>query len=287
MNTTMNTVNQTFDWTRFTHTLRKEVVENKRAILFTILGIYGLLTLIMIVGNVTSGTGGLNMVNDVVAEKTPQRTVVGILGFAIMITASLSFKGLTTKAGRVNMFSSPSSMLEKFLANISIYIIGFIVVFFICAQLADLTRIAALSFFEEADFVVPGPINFLDIWNVPSGNIPFATLQKGMSYSLVLGVFASAGLYLLGSVLWPRLSLLKTFAAINVIQFSLMLIIMPMFAVGFNKQDFALSIFEYFSTDNNFAVFIISLSIFQAVLFFGLAWYLFKHKDVISLKWWK
>ena len=51
MNTTMNTVNQIFDWSRFTATLRKEVVENWRPILFTLLGLYGLLTLIMIVGN--------------------------------------------------------------------------------------------------------------------------------------------------------------------------------------------------------------------------------------------
>ena len=36
--TTMNTVNQTFDWSRFTAALRKELVENKRAILFTLLG---------------------------------------------------------------------------------------------------------------------------------------------------------------------------------------------------------------------------------------------------------
>ena len=33
MNTAMNTVNQTFNWSRFTAALRKELVENKRAIL--------------------------------------------------------------------------------------------------------------------------------------------------------------------------------------------------------------------------------------------------------------
>ena len=49
MNTTMNTVNQIFDWNRFTATLRKEVVENWRPILFTLLGTYGLLTIIMII----------------------------------------------------------------------------------------------------------------------------------------------------------------------------------------------------------------------------------------------
>ena len=52
----MNTVNQTFDWSRFTAALRKELVENKRAILFTLLGTFGLLTIIMILGNLSTST---------------------------------------------------------------------------------------------------------------------------------------------------------------------------------------------------------------------------------------
>ena len=42
MNKTMNTVSQTFNWSRFVATLRKELVENRRAILFSIIGIYAL-----------------------------------------------------------------------------------------------------------------------------------------------------------------------------------------------------------------------------------------------------
>ena len=49
----MNTVNQTFNWSRFVATLRKELVESKRGILITLLSVYGLLTMVMIIGNVT------------------------------------------------------------------------------------------------------------------------------------------------------------------------------------------------------------------------------------------
>ena len=48
MNTTMNTVNQTFNWSRFMAALRKEIVENKRMLLFSVIGMYGLLSMIMI-----------------------------------------------------------------------------------------------------------------------------------------------------------------------------------------------------------------------------------------------
>ncbi len=64
MNTTMNTsVNQTFDWSRFTATLRKELVENKRGILFTVICIYGLLTLMMIIGNLIGHNPVLSLIH--------------------------------------------------------------------------------------------------------------------------------------------------------------------------------------------------------------------------------
>ena len=89
MNTT---VNQTFDWSRFTAALRKEVVENKRAILFTLLGTYGLLTMIMILGNVSFG--GADVINDALDNYVPHKVVYGIFSFAIIIVASLAFRKL-------------------------------------------------------------------------------------------------------------------------------------------------------------------------------------------------
>ena len=73
MNTTMNTVNQIFDWSRFTATLRKEVVENWRPIVFTLLGVYGLLTMFMILGNAISFD---DAVSDAMSEgMVPQKAV--------------------------------------------------------------------------------------------------------------------------------------------------------------------------------------------------------------------
>ena len=287
MNTTMNTVNQTFDWSRFTATLRKELVENKRAILFTLLGTFGLLTMIMILGNLSTGTG--KQINEVLEYYMPQKMVFVFLSFATMIVASLAFRKLTNKTGRIEMFTSPSSMLEKFLVNALIYVIGYIVAFFICAQLADFTRIAVLWFFRDEYFIVPGPVNFLNlipdaVYGFGFGNAASGDPAKWMCINMFIGLLAGPGLFLLGSILWPRLSLLKTFAAVYGIETILGIIIMIVAMNIKDTESFAFWVMDHLED------FMIGMTIFSfllAILYWGLSWYLFKRKDVVSLKWWK
>ena len=285
MITTMNTVNQIFNWNRFTAALRKEVVENWRTIVFTILGIYLLLTVIMILGNFIDSISD-NIVSSLM-NMVPQKTVFFMLTIALMVVASLSFRNLKSKNGRVALFTSPSSTLEKFLVNILIYVAGSIVVFFACAQLADLTRIGILSLVGADDLIVPGPINFLSAINdTVTGIGSIEPVAKGMRWIFWLSLLATPGMYLLGSVLWPRLSLLKTFAASQILSIAVMIIAITLTNVLIPEDEIAnwlKNIVENGTLTNWIAI---SLGV-QAVLYWGLSWYLFKRKDVVSLKWWK
>ena len=281
----MNTVNQTFDWSRFTATLRKELVENKRAILFTLLGTYGLLTMIMIFGNLSV----YDNPEDALSAFAPQKMIWFILSFASMIVASMAFRKLTNKTGRIEMFTSPSSMVEKFLVNALIYVIGYLVAFFICTQLADLTRIAVLWPFRGDDMIVPGPINFLTAIPDAVEGMGFGSAAPGkpstwLTINMFIGLLGGPGLFLLGSILWPRLSLLKTFAVVYGIQtiFGITIMILAanisdMEAVG----DWVMDHLEHIMM----AMTIISALL--TILYWSLSWYLFKRKDVVSLKWWK
>lgn len=284
----MNTVNQTFDWSRFTAALRKELVENKRAILFTLLGTFGLLTMIMILGNLSTST------HDAVYESltycVPQKFVYMFLGLAIMIVASLAFRKLTSKTGRIEMFTSPSSMLEKFLVNALVYVIGYIVAFFICTQLADLTRIAVLWFFKDEYLIVPGPINFLNLIPDAVDGFGFGSAaeipgepSKWMTINLIIGLLAGPGLFLLGSIVWPRLSLLKTFAAVYGLE-TILGITFMIVAINLNMGNVGWWIFNHLE---QIMIAMTIFTVFQLILYWGLSWYLFKRKDVISLKWWK
>ena len=284
----MNTVNQTFDWSRFTATLRKELVENKRAILFTLLGTFGLLTIIMILGNLSTST------HDAVYESltycVPQKFVYMFLGLAIMIVASLAFRKLTSKTGRIEMFTSPSSMLEKFLVNALVYVIGYIVAFFICTQLADLTRIAVLWFFKDEYLIVPGPINFLNLIPDAVDGFGFGSAaeipgepSKWMTINLIIGLLAGPGLFLLGSIVWPRLSLLKTFAAVYGLE-TILGITFMIVAINLNMESVGWWVINHLE---QIMIAMTIFTVFQLILYWGLSWYLFKRKDVISLKWWK
>ena len=281
----MNTVNQIFNWSRFTAALRKEVVENWRTIVFTILGIYLLLTVIMILGNIIDSISD-NIVSSLM-NMVPQKTVFFMLAIALMVVASLSFRNLKSKNGRVALFTSPSSTLEKFLVNILIYVVGSIVVFFACAQLADLTRIGILSLVGADDLIVPGPINFLSAINdTVTGIGSIEPVAKGMRWIFWLSLLATPGMYLLGSVLWPRLSLLKTFAASQILSIVVMIIAITLTNILIPEDEIVnwlKNIVESGTLTNWIAI---SMGV-QAVLYWGLSWYLFKRKDVVSLKWWK
>ena len=282
MNTTMNTVNQIFDWSRFTATLRKEVVENWRPILFTLVGIYGLLTMIMILGNAISFD---DAVSDAMSETmVPQKVVYGILGFSIMIVASMAFRKLTSKTGRIDMMTSPSSTLEKFLVNGVVYILGFFVSFLILAQLADLTRIAVMHIFGFQGFI-PGVINFTNLGSDFIFGLGSSLFNGPMAVTYAwCSLLATSGIYLLGSVMWPRLSLLKTFAAIYAVEFVLgVLGVIFIFAFS-DMESVGMWVIEH---RDGFMPLMMTFMVIQLILGWGLAWYLFKHKDVISLKWWK
>ena len=280
----MNTsVNQTFDWSRFTATLRKELVENKRAILFTLLGTYGLLTMLMIVGNLA--TGNYIEIQGILDAYLPAKMVFAFLSTATIIVASLAFRKLTSKTGRIEMFTSPSSTLEKYLVNALVYVFGYIVAYFICAQLADLTRIAVLWFFRDEYFFVPGPINFLNlITDTVTGIGSIDEIARWMRPYMWITLLAGPGLYLLGSVVWPRLSLLKTFAAFYAVEMVVGIIGTIIISCVDGIQSAGWWIF------NHLQGFMMALTIFYVLLtivVWGLSWYLFKRKDVISLKWWK
>ena len=284
----MNTVNQTFSWSRFTAALRKELVENKRTILFTVISTYALLTMLMIIGNLMSGLSE-DAYEGALEIHLPQIIVASVMSMFVCVTASLAFKNLKTKTGRINMLCSPVSTLEKFLVNVLIYVVGAIVAYLACAQLADLTRFAALWFFRSESFFVPGPMNFLNALTelgTQAYEESLVTSPIPMGPWMWLSLIAGAGEFLLGSVLWPRLSLLKTIVAIYAIQTCFFIIAAPLFYFFGDMEKLGELAFG-FLTGGTFSIAMAIWYVTLSVLAFGLAWYLFKHKDVISLKWWK
>jgi len=276
--------NQIFQWNRFVAALRKEVVENWRMLLFSIIGIYSVSVLFMILGNLmTSGSMDTEPV-----RLLPYNFAYLLFSFGGIIFASIAFHGLKSKAGRIELLTSPSSTLEKFLVNVIIYVLGFIIVCPILLQLADLTRIACLMPWEGNNLHVPGPINFLATINEFAHQNDYLwsnEFSHQLTTAMYISILAGPAMYLLGSIIWPRLSFLKTFAATYAIETILVVLFMIGVSIFSDMRTVAQWVYDHLQSGS----IMLGMTIFaivQLVFFFALAWWLWKRKDVISLKWW-
>lgn len=271
--------NQVFDWSRFTLALRKEIVENWRQLVLALVVLYAVLSILMILGNwMTDGSEELELLS------LRNYVVMMVFSISTIIMASLSFRGLVTKSSRTELLTSPSSMAEKFCVNILVYIVGFIVAFLIIVHLADLTRIAVLWLARSDTFNVPGPICYLDFIGGFTSSLSTA---PAMGYpglfraSMYIGLLATPGLYMLGSVLWPKLSFLKTFAAVYAIEIVFMIIGMVIISGFSSFQEFAMRIVGNIE-DGTFAIVMFVAALVQSVLYWVLSWVVFRRKDIVS-----
>jgi hypothetical protein len=259
----MNT-NQIFDWSRFEATVRKEWAENGRPLLLVAAGIYLLFTVILIGGNLSDRGMGSNSANFI------------IIFIAMALIASLGFTGLIDKSKRSDYLTEPSSMTEKFAANTLIYVLGGIVMVLVCLGLADLTRLAALWFFRDDTLLVPGPTAFTNsvieyVKTLPSSDF-WSCLPKFLLNSLWY-----VSLFMMGSILWPKNSFGKTL----IVMLAYWII---MGLIELNVNDFSYSLFQ---DHENFMVFERCIDGVVIILCWVCGWYLFKRKNIISLKWWK
>lgn len=268
----MNTTNQIFSWKRYTATLRKEWVENRTMLLLFIAA-----TFLFYLTVFSSNTSVVVDLNGHESYNYMGNFWPIVDGFSILsfIVPSLAFRHLTRKTGRVELFSLPASTTEKFAVGVTIYVIGFVVAFAACVQLADLLRyalfnhagapdnlmqtikVAATSRFTQSSGANPSMVHSFTGWTDYAYIIPF---------------------FFLGSVVWPRWSALKTFGVVCMFMFIEMLIFF--FQTG-HVSWISMAFHHQYQVVND----AINITLMLGSLV--LAWYLFKRKDIISLKWWK
>ncbi len=262
----MNT-NQIFSWRRFTATLRKELAENWRTPVLVMVGIYLWYTISMIISSINSLNGTYN---------------INPLLFSLIaaILAGLAFHHLKTQHGRVHFLTSPSSTVEKYVVNLLLYFIGTFVIFAISFQLADITRYLVMNIVNpELGIINTLPTNLVDQFRSH-------VFERSDIFILIetLGIGAA---FFLSSVLWPRRSVR------NMALIVLGLAILKIAVVAYSSylflggQDYSvpgnirLSFFDQLSTVG------IWFDVIVYALCLVLAWLVLKHKDVITLKWWK
>lgn len=186
---TINTSVATGSTNRFCMTARKMLIENRKTLLIAVGGYLGA----MIAIGFWFGWMGM----------TPSASAFTvyflIAGLSCSVAASLMFSDMKTKEGRIAVLMSPARACDKFWVRMLAVLPGMFIL-----------AIAGWYAYSLAIKVSYGI--FEDIW-LPLFN-PLTLLmgpQKELAFCSFLGVFMfNESLFILGAILWPRKSFLKT-----------------------------------------------------------------------------
>lgn len=197
---------------------KKIVLDQPRTFLMLMLMLVGILTIAFVFVNAKINAQYYE--SDFSAARM---TIYVIFVLTGSIFSSISFSDLKTKLGRTSSLMLPALASEKYFARFIITVPFFIVAFFIAVIIADFLRIMIVSLLL---FVTSGSydLQLLD----------YSSLYCDETSSAMAIYFISMSFYWLGSVLWPKNSFIKTFAAMSLLQafYSLALIILYHIIIG-------------------------------------------------------
>ena len=202
-----------FSLHRFVNVCRKEMVENWKTYILRSVMVYGMLAIVFVWNgyyqyhNLEAGAVGM----DPIWEFESRFFLWGLVIWGC-ISASFTMERMKSKTSRTVVLMTPATMFEKFFARWLVATCGFILVFLIAFKLADLTRVVFyLLAYPELHVVHSFPL-----WEFCCNtNRFYETIGSGPA---VVGIFLSCyfflqSFFLLGSTVWPKNALIKTFAA--------------------------------------------------------------------------
>ena len=241
----------------FTNLAKKTFIYNRKTVLLTLGAI--------LLGSVIFGTA-IGLLGR--GGGTGEVVCYGIMALLVATaTASMAFGDFKTKAGQIDTLMTPATAFEKFAVR-WIAVVPMLALLLVAGfYVADLSRIFANGFSE---FYVAAPAyhRIVNVYDVVTQYFPD---HRGMTVaSLLIYYFFWQSLYLLGGILWPKLSFIKTFAIIRLAN----LVFLPLA----NKLDI-------FFTPGSITIpnFFTGLDVLMAVLTVGVYWltyYLMKRKTL-------
>ncbi|MBQ8672947.1 MAG: hypothetical protein IJ511_02665 [Bacteroides sp.] len=205
-----------FSMPRFVHLCRKEMVENWKKLVLRLVMIYGVMTIsfLWFCSCEYNGDPASSYWKDRLADPFfdfgASMFYVYWLAFGAL-SASLFMEGMKSKTGRTRLLLTPCTTFEKFFVRWVIYIPAFLVAYLILFRLADWTRLLVMKpFFPWAGQIAP--VSFPAVLGF---TVDISRRLEWLNLLMMLGgYFFMQSFFVLGSVLWPRRSFVKTFAAL-------------------------------------------------------------------------
>lgn len=202
-----------FSLPRFMNLCRKEMVENWKTYMLRSVMIFGVLAIIFLWKGYFQyeyadqySKGGV----DPIWSFELGAFIGGLIVWGC-ISTSFAMERMKSKTSRTVVLMTPATMFEKFFSRWLVATCGFLVVYLIAFKLADWTRVLVYTLWHpDAEFIAQFPL-----WQFccNTGNFYEASIGSGEVLLFVSAYLAVQSFFLLGSVIWPRNSLVKTFAA--------------------------------------------------------------------------
>ncbi|MDE5880319.1 MAG: hypothetical protein K2J78_08605 [Muribaculaceae bacterium] len=218
------------DTNTFALLVKKELVDNRKPL---VLGLIGIWATYILLG------AFLGYVKTMVPVELFLFCFFG--GMILTIGASLAFNNMKSKEGRINTIMLPVPVHQKFIVRWLATVPLLLIVVLIGCLLGDWARIVVYKLMLRFSDYSPA----YDSYYVDTTAISFIItnyVQEREAIGIMLisgfwGVVCSQAIYFLGSVVWPKLSFIKTWAAMQVLGVIFAMVFVP-FLINI-KFDFA------------------------------------------------
>lgn len=227
--------------------LKKEATDNHKPILLGLIGIWGLFLLSGIFAGMIADVG--------LIVEIPCFMILS--SFVSTIGASLAFSSMKTKEGRISALMLPASRFEKFFVRWLATVPCLIIVIALGWLFGDLVRIGVerMNNFE-------GP-SFWSLLEQTLGRTGDSKMEWNFFVTICITSFlVTQAFYFFGAILWPRLSFIKTMAALQILQLVLVIFMLVTDLRPFNLNNI----------DETSDAFQIIIWIISAVLCIGIYW---------------
>lgn len=185
---------------------------------------------------------------------------------AISIFGSLTFHSMSTKQSRISALMAPASMAEKFWMQAIIHTVGGTVVIILGWLIGCLIL----------------RVSFGGTWLLEDILDDFAPNAKSLAFHIfalvVLTFYFWNSIYALGSAFWPKLSWLKTWLAITVVQWLVGILMMSSTFL----MDFDLDYFGEHIDDESFLRCCILMVALLTVGCWTAAWFRFRNTQIVQ-----
>lgn len=193
---------ETFNFKRFKHLAVNHFTQNaKKTGLYT-LAIFG----VMIIWSIFNGASAYSQINSVDNEIALFIASLFIFG---CLWASLSFSDMGSRSGRKLTLMLPASMAEKFILRWILTVPAFLVLFLIASFFSDIARV----------LTQPDELSRMNYHYF----IQFFSSKRMIVFIFVEFLFFQS-IFFLGSIVWPKLSALKTLATLFIFVFVVFLL---------------------------------------------------------------